>query len=77
MVSIQLQDSVAAALAAQAQAEGLSLEAYLEQLAAAGTPAVVARLTGEELMRLLDEASIAGPTPNCTYTRADIYFDHN
>lgn len=77
MVSIQLQDSVAAALAAQARAEGLSLEGYLERLAAARVPATLPRLTGDELERLFDEASIAGPDPSCTYSRADIYLDHD
>ena len=77
MVNIQLQDSVAAALTARAQAEGLSLEAYLEQLAKAGSPAVVPKLSGEELSRLLDEASVAGPPSETSYSRADIYLDHD
>ncbi|MEX2114446.1 MAG: hypothetical protein WD845_14725 [Pirellulales bacterium] len=75
MVSIQLQDSVAAALAANAQAEGLSLQAYLERLA--GAPAAPVPPSGDELERLFDEASVAGPDPSCTYTRADIYLDHD
>jgi hypothetical protein len=77
MVSIQLEDSVAAALAAKARAEGLSLQAYLERLAGAQLPAAPPRLIGDELQRLFDEASVAGPDPSCTYTRADIYLDHD
>ena len=77
MVNIQLHESVAAALAAQAKAEGLSLEAYLEQLATSGAAAVPPKFTGEELVRLLDEASIAGPAAKSTYSRADIYLDHD
>lgn len=77
MVQIQLHDAVAAALSAQAQAEGLSLEAYLTQLAAAGGGMVPPPITGAELERLLDEASVAGPAPQCTYPRSDIYRDHD
>ncbi len=77
MVSIQLSDSVAAALAANARAEGLSLQAYLERLAGAQAPAAPPRLRGDEIVRLFDEASVAGPDPTCTYTRADIYLDHD
>ncbi|HEY2841323.1 MAG TPA: hypothetical protein VGJ26_19355 [Pirellulales bacterium] len=77
MVNIQLQDEVAAALTARARAEGMSLEAYLEQLAATVPPAFATRLTGDELMRLLDEASVAGPSSNGAYSRADIYLDHD
>jgi len=77
MVNIQLQDSVAAALAAKALAEGLSLQAYLEQLAGAHVPKAPARLRGDELERLFDEVSVAGPDSTSTHTRADIYLDHD
>ena len=77
MISIELQDSVAAALAAKARAEGLSLQAYLERLAGAHVPAAPPRLRGDEMERLFDEASVAGPDPSCTYSRADIYLDHD
>lgn len=77
MVNIQLQDSVAAALAAQAKAEGLSLEAYLAQLATSGVNVAGPKISGEELVRLLDEASVAGPAAKSTYSRADIYLDHD
>ena len=74
MVSIQLEESVAAQLMDQASAQGLSLEAYLGSLAGHKT---LPRLTGEELERLIEEASVAGPSPSCSYTRADIYLDHD
>lgn len=77
MVSIQLQDSVAAALAAKARAEGLSLQAYLERLAGAQMPAAPTPPAGVELERLFDEASLAGPAAGCTYSRTDIYLDHD
>ncbi len=77
MISIQLPDSVAAALAAQARAEGLGLQAYLERLAGALVPAAPPPLRGDEIVRLFDEASIAGPDPSCTYSCADIYLDHD
>lgn len=77
MGNIQLQDSVVAALTAQAQAEGMSLEAYLEHLTASTHAVEVPQLTGEELLRLLDEASVNGSAAESAYSRADIYLDHN
>jgi len=77
MVNIQLDDSVAAILIGHAQAQGLSLEAYLEQLATSATQTTSPRMSGQEFLRLLDEASVAGPVAQCTYSRADIYLDHD
>lgn len=77
MVQITLQDSVAAALTAQAEVVGLTLDAYLTQLAASGPRRKEAKLTWEEFERLLDEATVAGPEPNCTFTREEIYRDHD
>ncbi len=79
MATIQVQESLLARLAAQAERQGISLEAYLEQLA--GVPASangkLPRLSGEELERLLDGEASSDSTYQGTYSRADIYRDHD
>ena len=79
MASIELQDSVLSRLAAQARAEGLTLEAYLERLSKS-PPAENGkrpRLTGDELDRLLDAEASEDSTYQGSYSRADIYLDHD
>jgi hypothetical protein len=76
MVSIQLQDSVAAALAAQANQCGLSLEAYLTHLAAQRANTQPAA-TFDEWERELDELSDDAPPLPADFSRADIYLDHD
>lgn len=77
MASIQIPDSVAAVLLAQAQARGLSLDQYLELLAESQTLLNEPRISADELERLLDAESTAGPAYDGTYSRADIYADHD
>jgi hypothetical protein len=77
MASIQIPDSVAAALTAQAQALGLSLDQYLELLAESQTMLNEPRISADELEQLLDAESTAGPAYGGTYSRADIYADHD
>ena len=79
MATIELQESVVARLAAQAKAEGLSLEAYLERLSESGTVGngKLPNLTGEELDRLLDAEASDESAYTGTYSRADIYLDHD
>lgn len=76
MVSIQLQDSVAAALAAQANHYGLSLEAYLAQIAA-GTSQSKQPVQFDEWERELDELSFDAPPLPADFSRADVYLDHD
>jgi hypothetical protein len=76
MVSINLSDSVATALYAQAQAEGLTVEAYLARVAVASPPVRAADMTEVEFDRLLDEVAVPGPESSSKYARADIYLDH-
>jgi hypothetical protein len=75
MVTIQLHDSVAAALNAQASLQGISLEEYLARLAngAAAAP----RMPDEEIERELDRLSFNGPSLPADFSRADIYLDHD
>lgn len=79
MATIQVQESVLAQLAAQAASKGVSLEVYLEQLAGLQSPGngKLPRLTGEELERLLEAEASSDSTYTGTYTRADIYLDHD
>jgi len=79
MATIQVQESVLAQLTAQAERQGLSLEAYLERLAGLPVPGggKPSSLSGEELERLLDAESSSDSTYTGTYSRADIYRDHD
>jgi hypothetical protein len=76
MVSIQLQDSVAAALSAQAKQQGLSLDAYLAHIAGKkSAPPPQAQFDDWE--RELDELSFEAPPLPADFSRADIYLDHD
>lgn len=76
MVNIQLQDSVVAELTAQANRQGLSLEAFLSQIAARDNANGAEPLTPSELVRQLDELSFDAPPLPADFSRADIYLDH-
>ena len=77
MVNVQLNDTVAAALSAKAAAQGLTLQGYLESLALAKVPQTASRLTVDELDRILDEEATSGPSPSGTFSRAELYSDHD
>ncbi len=79
MATVELQESVHARLAAQANAEGLTLEAYLEKIADSRVSASKSssKLSSEELDRLLDAEASDDVTYQGTYPRADIYLDHD
>jgi hypothetical protein len=77
MVNIQVNDAVAAALTAQAQSQGLSLEEYLAVLARKKSAVALPRMTGEELDRLLDAEATPGTGYEGTYSRAEIYQNHD
>jgi hypothetical protein len=79
MATIQIHESVLARLTAQAARQGVSLEAYLEQLADLQSPKNnhLPRLSGEELERLLEAEASSDSTYLGTYPRADIYLEHD
>jgi len=77
MVNVQLHDSVAAALAAQASLQGLSLEDYLSRLANGGDAAATPPLSAEEVDLQFDELSLDVPPLPPDFSRADIYLDHD
>lgn len=76
MENIQLHESVAAALKAQARAQGISLEEYLRRLAGSSAGAE-STTSSNEIERLLDEASVPGPDTVAIHSRADVYRDHD
>jgi hypothetical protein len=76
MVRIQLPDSVVAALAAQANQQGLSLEAYLAHIAGKNSsPPQHAQF--DEWERELEELSFEAPPLHADFSRSDIYLDHD
>jgi hypothetical protein len=76
MANIQLDDSLAHMLMAQASARGMTLEAYLQLVAERGSASEQASLSVAEVDRLIDEASVPGPVEG-TYSRAEIYREHD
>ena len=79
MATIDLQPNLVNRLEALARGEGVTLEVYLERLAsqrslesASGPP-----LSGAELEQLLDAEAASDSTYQGTYSRADIYRDHD
>lgn len=77
MVNIPLDDRIASALEARASAQCLSVQAYLEAIALAETRAAVHKITPDELDRLLDQEASTGPSPTGTFSRAELYGDHD
>lgn len=77
MVTIHLDDSVAAALALQAQERGLSLQEYLGALATTANPERV-RASAEEIIDRIRSVSVpAEATYRGSFSRHDIYSDHD
>lgn len=78
MALIELEEKTAAALRVQAELRDLSLETFLDRIAAAATPVYAARpLSVAEMDRSMDELIAESPVLPPTFTRADIYSDHD
>ena len=78
MVQIQLEDQVAAALVDQAQSRGLSLQEFLAVLATTEPDSSLPGVSGDEAVRLIEaEAGAGNPSYKGTYSRDDIYLDHD
>jgi hypothetical protein len=78
MVQIQLEDTVAAALVVRASSRGLSLEEYLAELSTSEQATMAPRVSGDEAIRLIEaEAGPGNPAYPGTYSREDIYVDHD
>lgn len=77
MVNVSLDDRIASALEARAAASGLSVQAYLELIVLTQACQAVHNITPDELDRLLDQEASTGPSPAGTFSRADLYGDHD
>jgi len=77
MTNIQLHSDVAAALHAQASAHGVTVDEYLKAVLFSSATRPMSRLTVHEFDRLLDEEAVAGPSPEGTFSRSEIYGDHD
>lgn len=78
MVNVPLDDKLAAALNAKASAQGLTVQEYLQTLLLLPTPArPTAPVSPDELDQLLDEEALLGPSPVGSFSRAEIYSDHD
>lgn len=77
MVNLQLDDATAAALSANAAAQGLTVEAYLVKHLLSESPRPAPRLSVEELDRVLDEEATVGPSPSGSFSRSEIYSDRD
>lgn len=76
-MNITLDDSVAAILQAKAAAQGMTVQAYLENLLLSASAPQSPRLSLEELERLLDEEASTRTSPTGTFSRAELYSDHD
>lgn len=77
MVNLSLDDSVARALSAKAAAQGLSVQAFLEAVAASGQVPHSAPMSPEDFDRFLDAEATHGPSPAGTFPRTELYSDHD
>jgi len=79
MVQIQLEEKIVAALVDRARERGLSLEEYLAELAIREAPVgAQPRVSGDEAVRLIEaEAGPGNPSYQGSYSREDIYVDHD
>lgn len=77
MVNVLLDERVAAALSAKAAAQGLTVSAYLEAIALSGPPQPAPRMSANDFDRFLDEEATHGPSPTGTFSRAELYSDHD
>jgi hypothetical protein len=77
MVSIQVPESTAVALTAQAHLQGLSLEEYLSRVARGGVAVTTSRMSVDDVERELDALALDVPVLPSDFSRADIYVDHD
>jgi hypothetical protein len=77
MVNLSLDDNIASALRAKAAAEGLTIEAYIAAIALADVQQSLPEMSEEEFDRFLDEETTSGPSPSGTFSRTELYSDHD
>jgi hypothetical protein len=78
IATIKVDERVAAALRAQAEARQLPLTAFLQRIAEESFPEDAALPSSEdEWNHMFDEVSSDGPAQQSSFSRADIYSDHD
>jgi hypothetical protein len=78
MIQINLDEKVVQALGEKARAMGLTLESYLATLAGETNGEGLPRLSADELVGIIESEATSGNSRYTgTYSRADIYLDHN
>lgn len=77
MEHLLVDDRVAAALKVKADLQGLTVSAYLEAVAFSRPPDPAQRMSLDEFDRFLDEEAIGGPSPIGTFSREELYDDHD
>ena len=78
MAVIKIGERTAVALRAQADARELSLEAFLQRIAEASSPVnPTPVLPLAEFERAIDDAATESPVLPSSFSRADIYVDHD
>jgi hypothetical protein len=76
--TIELDERIASALRAQAEARQMPLAAFLEQIASANLPPVTASpITEGEWNRMFDEVSSDTVPSSSSFPRSEIYGDHD
>ncbi len=79
MAHVNLDDRTAESLAAQAAAQGLSIDEYVKHLLRRenGDHAKLPRISADDLDRLIDSEATDTPGLPADFSRADIYADHD
>lgn len=77
MEPLLVDDRVSAALKVKADLQWLTVAAYLEDVAFSRSPELAQRLSLDEFDRFLDEEAIRGPSPIGTFSREELYDDHD
>lgn len=76
MVAIQIDNETAAALEQESQQQGVTVAEYLHSLVL-GPSAPADELSWEDIEREFDALSSEGPQITSTFSREDIYSDHD
>ena len=76
-MNIPLDDRVATALIAKAAQCGQTVQAYLESIALSAPRRPATRNSPDDLDILLDAEGIAGASSTGTFSRDDLYSDHD
>lgn len=77
MEYLSVDDRVAAALRIEADLQGLTVSAYLEAIAFSRSAPSNQHMSLDEFDLFLDEEAISGLSPIGTFSREELYDDHD